>query len=84
MAYVTGDVSFDKSIHRALKLVGYAYTKERVAVNKTIWRCEDRSCKGRLHLDEQEQVINVTEHMNHAPDPVAFCFFYFRVYIWRT
>ena len=49
---------------------GFIYTLERQSEAKMIFRCQNRSCKGRCHTNPSMDVIvsGPTEHC-HAPNP---------------
>ena len=46
---------------------GYACCVDRKSIERTTWRCEKRTCKGRARTTENE-TTETTPH-NHAPDP---------------
>lgn len=54
--------------NRKLSLSNFLYTKEKSASDrKTIWRCEKRTCKARLHLSHNDEIVfGPTAHL-HAP-----------------
>ena len=49
---------------------GFIFRKERISVNKAIWRCIEHSkagCRGRCHTEDGEVIMHNDEH-NHVPD----------------
>ncbi|CAF1136196.1 unnamed protein product [Adineta steineri] len=49
---------------------GYLYTQHSISGEKRVFRCEDRNCKSRCHMNIQMEVFvkEPSEH-SHAPDP---------------
>ena len=39
-----------------MELNGYVYNKDRSAESKVYWRCEDRTCKGRVVIKDNNPV----------------------------
>lgn len=68
------DLSYFNSTRGAKILCykGYSYTLERVLVSeKKVWRCQDRSCKGRMHVLPDNSTVKEVKDHSHAPDPIA-------------
>ena len=49
-----------------MELNGYVYNKDRSAESKVYWRCEERTCKGRVVIKDNNQV-KMTTHTTHGP-----------------
>lgn len=63
---------FYTSNRGAKKLIfkGYQYGRGKEIGQKIYWKCEDRTCKGRLITDTAEQaaVLKETPHTAHGPN----------------
>ena len=49
-----------------IDLNGYVYNKDRSAERKVYWRCEKRTCKGRVVIKDNNPV-KMTTHTTHGP-----------------
>jgi len=63
--FIKSEKNQDLLIHN-----GFIFRKERISVNKTIWRCIEHSkskCRGRCHTEDGEVIMHNDKH-NHVPD----------------
>ena len=53
---------------RSLLHQGYRYTlNHRTADGQTYWRCQDRSCSGRVVTDTNDQLVTCNDKHTHPP-----------------